>query len=143
MALIRATEWGDVNYWQVRISGYLDGRLSPQQALPQRACYLALEEDAVIGFIAGHLTRRLACDGEVQWINVAPDQRRKNVASELLRLLASWFISQSALRVCVDVDPSNVTARAFYRLHGAEAMKTNWLVWNDIRSVLISHEELN
>jgi ribosomal protein S18 acetylase RimI-like enzyme len=132
MALIRAAEWGEVKYWENRISGYLDGRLNPQLALESRSCYVAVERHAIVGFAAGHLTRRYACDGEIEWINVMPEWRRRNIASGLLRALACWFAEKGACRVCVDVDPANAGARAFYRRHGAEELKKSWLVWSDI-----------
>jgi len=136
MARIRAAEWETEEYWRGRISSYLDGELHPQQALMPRVSYLALEGESLVGFIAGHLTRRYACDGELEWINVVPERRGTGVASELLRLLAAWFVEQKASRVCVDVQPANTTARRFYTRHGAENLNSNWLVWNDIKIVL-------
>jgi len=88
--------------------------------------------------VAGHLTRRHGCDGELQWINVIPERRGSGIASELLRLLAGWFVEQKAFRICVNVDPSNAVARAFYIRHGAEKLNDHWLVWNDIRKVTSS-----
>lgn len=38
---------------------------------------------------------------------------------ELLRFLARWFTRQGAARICVNVEPSNAVARAFYARHGA------------------------
>jgi ribosomal protein S18 acetylase RimI-like enzyme len=136
MARIRAAEWGGIEYWERRISGYLYSHLDPQQALPARVCYVAVERDSVAGFVAGHLTRRHACQGELEWINVIPEQRGKNVATELLRLMAAWFVEQGARRVCVDVEPSNTVARAFYRRHGAADLHPHWLVWNDVAAIL-------
>jgi ribosomal protein S18 acetylase RimI-like enzyme len=136
MALIRTREWGEVEYWENRISGYLDGRLSPLHALAPRHCFIAAEGHELVGFVAGHLTRRHNCAGELEWINVAPKWRRRGVASELLWLIAKWFVEQGSLRVCVDVEPSNTVARAFYRLHRAEELNQHWLVWNDV-SVLL------
>jgi ribosomal protein S18 acetylase RimI-like enzyme len=136
MARIRAGEWGTEEYWRVRISRYLDRELHPQQALMPRVIYFALEGDSLVGFIAGHLTRRYACDGELEWINVIPERRGSAVASELLRLLAAWFAKQKASRICVDVDPANTTARRFYMRHGAGNLNEHWLVWNDIKVVL-------
>jgi len=136
MARIRAGEWGEVGYWANRISGYLEGRHHPQHALPPRRCYVAVENEEVVGFVAGHLTRRYGCQGELEWINVLPEWRGKNVAAELLRLMAGWFVEQEALRVCVDVEPSNSVARTFYRRHGAEDLNRHWLVWNDISVAL-------
>ena len=113
MARIRALEWGEPEYWQNRIVKYLDGELDPREALAPRIAYVAAEENSVIGFIAGHLTRRYSCDGELEWINVIPERRGNGVASELLRLLAGWFVDQGALKICVNVEPSNTAARAF------------------------------
>src|SRR3989442_14763592 len=136
MARIRAGEWGTEEYWRVRISRYLDGELHPQQALLPRVIYVGLEGYSLVGFIAGHLTRRYACDGELEWINVIRERRGSVVASELLRLLAAWFAKQKASRICVDVDPANTTARRFYMRHGADNLNEHWLVWNDIKVVL-------
>jgi ribosomal protein S18 acetylase RimI-like enzyme len=104
--------------------------------LPQRVIYVATEADSLAGFIAGHLTRRYKCDGELEWIDVISEHRRSGVASELLRRLAAWFVEQKASRVCVDVQPANIAARRFYAKHGAEKLNEHWLVWNDIKNVL-------
>jgi GNAT superfamily N-acetyltransferase len=134
MARIRAAEWGGVEYWEQRISGYLAAERNPRHALAARACYVAMHESGLAGFAAGHLTRRYGCDGELEWINVIPEWRGTGVATGLFRLLANWFIQQKAFRVCVDVEPSNTTARAFYARNGAEKLNRHWMVWNDIRS---------
>jgi GNAT superfamily N-acetyltransferase len=136
MAHIRARDWETEEYWRVRMSRYMDCELHPQDALMPRVTYVALEDTAVVGFIAGHLTRRYACDGELEWINVIPARRGSGIASELLRKLAAWFTEQKALRICVDVDPANMTARRFYRRHGAADLNKHWLMWNDINVVL-------
>ena len=136
MARVRSAEWGIEDVWRVTISRYLNHEHHPRQALAPRVGYVAQEGDALVGFAAGHLTRRFACDGELQWINVIPECRGKSVASELLRLLAEWFVAQNALKICVDVEPDNATARRFYLRHGAEHLHPSWLVWNDIRVVL-------
>ena len=136
MARIRAAEWETEEYWRRRISGYMDCQIHPQKALMPRVIYVAGEGDSLVGFIAGHLTRRYACDGELEWIDVIAARRRSGVASELLQLLAQWFAGQNARRICVDVDPANTVARRFYTRHGAESLNPHWLVWNDINIVL-------
>lgn len=135
LAEIRAAEWGDEQYWRERIHGYASGALSPKQALPPRVILVAEERDQIAGFITGHLTRRYDCDGELQWLNVVPDRRRTGVARELLLKLASWFADHGARRICVDADPDNPAARAFYRKHGAEDLNPHWLVWPDITEI--------
>jgi ribosomal protein S18 acetylase RimI-like enzyme len=136
MAKIRSADWGAEEGWRMRITGYMRGEVHPQQALMPRMVFVATEEDVVTGFIAGHLTQRYECDGELQWINVSPGHRRNGIASGLLRMLAAWFIKQKAKRICVDVDPANSTARRFYMRHAAEILNKHWLVWNDINVVL-------
>jgi ribosomal protein S18 acetylase RimI-like enzyme len=125
-----------VDYWKIRISSYMDCEHHPQQALMPRVSYVALEGETLVGFIAGHLTRRYACDGELEWIKVIPNRRGSSVASELPRLLAAWFVEQKASRVCVDVEPANTIARRFYTRHGAQNLNPHWLVWNDTKVVL-------
>jgi ribosomal protein S18 acetylase RimI-like enzyme len=136
MARIRALSWGTEDYWRTRIAAYMDRELHPQHALMPRVGYVALEGDSVVGLIAGHLTTRHACDGELEWINVIPEKRGNGIALELLRHLAKWFGEQNARRICVDVDPANMAARRFYMRHGAEELKPHWLVWSDISSVV-------
>jgi len=136
MARIRAAEWGREEYWKARISGYMDRTLHPQHARKPRVVYVCLEERVLVGFIAGHLTQRYGCDGELEWINVLPERRGSGIATELLRRLANWFVLQNASRVCVDVDPANATARRFYMRCGAEPLNPHWLVWKDIKILL-------
>jgi ribosomal protein S18 acetylase RimI-like enzyme len=136
MARIRAGDWETEEYWKARIAGYLDCKINPRQALAPRVIYTALESDSLVGFIAGHLTRRYSCDGELEWIDVIPERRRRGIAAGLLRLLAEWFVGQRALRICVDVDPKNTTALRFYQKHGAGKLNEHWLVWEDIGIVL-------
>jgi len=126
MAHIRSGEWGARDYWEKRISGYLNCELHPQQALMPRVGYVALAGDSVVGFIAGHLTRRYACDGELEWINVIPEHRGTGVASELICLLAAWLAGQKAPKVCVNVAPENAAATRFYVRHGAGRLNQHW-----------------
>ena len=137
MALIRAWERGSRDEWETRIAAYLAGTHHPQKALRPRACYVAIVDDTLAGFVAGHLTRRYGCDGELQWINVYPEWQRRHVGSALLREMASWFVAQRAVRICVDVDPGNGPACAFYERHGARELNRHWLVWDDITPLSI------
>jgi GNAT superfamily N-acetyltransferase len=136
MARIRAADWETGEYWSARITRYLSCEQHPAQALLPRVSYVAAQGDALLGFIAGHLTRRFACDGELQWIDVVAQRRRQGVAAELLTLLAAWFVQQDASRICVDVQPTNVIARRFYARFGAVELNPHWLVWPDIKVVL-------
>ena len=136
MAQLRSEHWGHAPNWEHRIASYLSGELNPRQALAQRVAIVAEQEDEIIGFIAGHLTRRYHCDGELQWINVSSAQRRQGVATEMLRELADWFTAYNAHKICVDAQPRNLDARAFYASHGAEPLNNHWMVFPDIASAL-------
>jgi len=136
MAQIRATSWGTPDYWVGRISRYMEGVDNPREALSPRTLYVAADGESLAGIIAGHLTRRHGCQGELEWIDVAEQYRGSGVASELFGHLATWFVSQHALKVCVDVDPTNSRARRFYARHGARPLNPHWMVWDDVGAVL-------
>lgn len=130
LAKIRSATWGTVDYWIDRISGYLAGTSNPQHALHPRIIYEASAENKFIGLIAGHLTRRHGCEGELEWIDVIEEYRRQGIASEMVRILAKWFIAQGARKICVD--PGNDAARLFYKTNAAEAFNKHWMWWPDI-----------
>jgi ribosomal protein S18 acetylase RimI-like enzyme len=115
-----------------RMDAYFDGQHHPQQALLPRVGYVALAAELVVGYVAGHLTTRQTCAGEVQYLFVAPAYRRRRVATELLRLLAVWFRGRGAAKVCVCVDADSPAARPFYRSLGAFPIRKYWYVWDDI-----------
>lgn len=54
----------------------------------------------------------------------------------MLRRLGSWFTLHGTARICVDVEPDNARARAFYANHGAVELNPHWLVWPDIKDAL-------
>jgi ribosomal protein S18 acetylase RimI-like enzyme len=135
LARIRGADRAAQEYWRKRIGGYLRGEIHPQKALKERVVFLAEISTVAIGLVAGHLSRRYECHGELQWVNVLPDYQREGIASRLLWRLAEWFTKHGAARVCVDVSPENTGARQFYRRHGAEDMNRHWLVWPDMRMV--------
>ena len=119
-----------------RMGEYLAGKHHPQQARAPRIGYLASLQGEVIGYVAGHLTRRYECDGELQYLFVVPSHRRAGIASELVSQLFNWFATQHAYRICVNVEPANEAARAFYARHGAEELRKYWYVWSDIRALV-------
>jgi GNAT superfamily N-acetyltransferase len=133
MAEIRAADWGAQEYWETRISQYLNYQLHPGEALEPRVAFICQEHESVVGLIAGHLTRRFGCDGELEWISVRLEYRGRGIAAELFQLLAQWFIQHNALRICVDVEPANQVARRFYARHGAQEFKPHWMIWSDLR----------
>lgn len=135
MAAIRAQEWESESFWLHRITSYLNGEHSPRSARAPRAAFVAMEDSKLVGFVAGHLTRRLNCSGELQWINVAPEERKRGVGNALLVKMGSWFVDQGAFRVCVNVEARNVAARKLYQRHGAVVLNQHWMVWEDAREM--------
>jgi GNAT superfamily N-acetyltransferase len=119
-----------------RMAAYFDGRHHPQHALLPRVGYVALADGAVIGYIAGHRTTRHDCDGEMQYLFVAPAYRRRGIAMALLRLLARWFREHGARRVCANVDTVSPGAQPFYVASGASPLSEYWYAWEDISDVL-------
>jgi ribosomal protein S18 acetylase RimI-like enzyme len=136
MAEIRAGDWGTEEDWRERIRQYLAHEQNPREALRPRVAFVCVKDERIAGLIAGHLTRRFGCDGELEWISVRPEFRNLGAGFGLLCQLAEWFTAHHAKRVCVDVEPSNQIARRFYARHGAEDLKPHWMVWKDIRSLL-------
>jgi GNAT superfamily N-acetyltransferase len=131
MAAIRALEWNTEAFWQDRIRRYLDGTHSPQQALSARTAFVAADGGQLLGFVAGHQTRRLGCDGELQWINVIAESRGEGIARKLMERIGLWFAEQNMRRICVNVDPKNATARKLYAACGAQPLNEQWMLWED------------
>ena len=102
--------------------------------MPERVIVVAEIDDAIVGFIAGQLTTRYNCQGELQWLDVASNFRRKKLASKLVHVLAQWFIQKDAYKICVD--PGNDAARLFYSAIGATNLNAHCMHWEDIRQIL-------
>lgn len=141
MADIRAREWADKTFWIDRITRYKRGEHNPQQALPERALFVAVDREIVVGLAAGHRTLRFDCDGELQWINVAAGKRGQGIAGMLMARIGAWFVEQNARRICVNVAPQNTTARRLYVERGARPLNQEWMVWDDSRSMCMGQPE--
>lgn len=118
-----------------RMEAYFNGEHHPQHALRPRTGYVAIRGGHVAGYIAGHLTRRYGCEGEVQYLYVAPDHRRGGIAAALLRLLAQWFREHDARKVCVNANLESPGAVPFYESQGAVPLSKYWYVWDDIAAI--------
>lgn len=135
MAEIRASDWGDKAFWIDRITRYKHGEHNPRQSLPERALFVAVDQETVVGFVAGHRTRRFDCDAELQWINVAAGERGQGIAGGLMARIGGWFLEQNAHRICVNVAPENANAHRLYAKWGAQPLGPQWMVWDDARSM--------
>src|SRR5204863_20299 len=70
------SDWGDdAPRRGDRMARYLAGEHHPREALRPRVMFVAHDRESITGYIAGHLTRRHGCDGELEWIFVAPAHR--------------------------------------------------------------------
>ncbi|MGZ5219062.1 MAG: GNAT family N-acetyltransferase [Chitinophagaceae bacterium] len=134
LAKIRGEDLESEKFWNDRILGYIKCIHHPQQALNTRIIYVAILNGTIVGFIAGHLTGRYKCDGELQWINVMAGAQRIGIASRLVKVLAKWFISKKSHKVCVD--PGNEIAIKFYQKNGAKMLNNHWMFWEDIGTTL-------
>ena len=76
---------------------------------------------------------RYDCEGEVQYLYVAPGARRRGIAAQLLRILADWFDQRAIRRVCVNADIDSPGATSFYLAARARPLNRHWYVWDDIR----------
>jgi GNAT superfamily N-acetyltransferase len=133
IAKLRVIYSGTVEYWADRILNYFRGQLNPQKALPQRVIYVAAHNSDIVAFIAGHLSTRYNCEGELQWLDTLENYRRKGIATSLLKILGKWFIENNAYKICVD--PGNPNARTFYQDNRATNLNDHWMFWIDIRIV--------
>lgn len=126
-----------------RMAAYFAGEHHPQQALLPRTGFVALAEGEVIGYIAGHLTTRHGCAGEVQYLYVAPPYRHRGIGTALLHDLAAWFQARHARKVCVALaDDSPPEARPFYESAGAAPLRKHWYGWEDIAAARDGKAEL-
>jgi ribosomal protein S18 acetylase RimI-like enzyme len=141
MASIRARNSFTHAYWHDRISRYLSGEHSPQQALADRTAFVAVDAGQIIGFVAGHTTKRFQCDAELEWIDTIEERRRQGIAGSLIATMAVWFAQHNAMRVCVD--PGNSIARSLYAKYGAHSLNQHWMVWDDVSQIRPYHPPKN
>jgi GNAT superfamily N-acetyltransferase len=136
MALCRQTEPA-AGAPDPRMASYFDGAHHPQEALLPRTGYVALKGERVVGYIAGHLTKRHGCDGELQYLFVEPAYRRQGFGTALLRLLAEWFRERGARKVCVGIaNDSPPETKPFVEHLGALPLVKHWYAWDDIEVVV-------
>jgi GNAT superfamily N-acetyltransferase len=133
LSAIRARDWGTVDFWAQRLENYFDGLYNPLDALDARVIYTAQRRVDLIGFAAGHLSRRYDCDGELQWIAVLPEFRGLGIASRLFHQIATWFAEQDAHRICINCDSEDEQVFRFLTRHGAVPINRHWMMWPDIR----------
>jgi len=86
---------------------------------PVSYCAVAMDEERVIGYIA---FERIADEGSLVELAVAPKYRKKGIGRELTQLMLT---SCSGMRtVCLEVRASNAPAIALYRAAGFVPIST-------------------
>src|SRR5450432_2816265 len=85
-----------------RIRGYMAGTYGPRHAFAERAIFVAAHEGVIVGFIAGHRSTRLGCNGELEWMFVLPQWQRMGVGGQLLQPLREWYVARNSTKVIVD-----------------------------------------
>ena len=72
------------------------------------ACWVALVDDRVVGFVLGSMTFELRDDwAYLEWIAVAPDQQGKGIARRLVDMCCNALFAAGATRVVTDVESTN------------------------------------
>ena len=127
----------DVERLQSRWYGYMRGLHHPQGAMEPRVAICAFVEESMVGYIAGHFSRRHGTEGELQSLYVLKEHHRSGIGTLLLLHLADWFVTRHRRAICVGVDPAN-PYRRFYEKHGARYLNKHWLLWDDIETMLKS-----
>lgn len=115
-----------------RMADYFAGKHHPRYALEPRKGFVATDGDSIVGYVAGHLTKRFGCEGELQYLYVAPAYRRQGIARALIGRLGKWFVRNGARRVCVNVDAKSPGARELYSSLSATDLRPYWMEWRDI-----------
>lgn len=77
--------------------------------------WVAIAERSVLGFL---IVRRMAEEAEILNVAVAPDARRKGVASSLLGEALLWAKQCPVSRIHLEVRASNHAARKLYESYG-------------------------
>ncbi|MGD0438045.1 MAG: GNAT family N-acetyltransferase [Bryobacteraceae bacterium] len=125
----------DFQRLRTRWDGYVRRIHHPRHALEPRILFASVADGFLVGYIAGHFSRRHDTEGELQSIYVLKEFQGRGIGTALLTRLAEWFVGNKRRCVCVGINPKNPYKR-FYDKHGARAINAHWLVWDDIGSVL-------
>lgn len=106
-----------------RWESYTRGLHHPRYALKPRILFAAFVDKLMVGYIAGHFSRRYGAEGELQSIYVLKDHQGQGLGTSLLMRLAAWFAFHDRRSVCVGIDPANPYKR-FYEKYGARMFTT-------------------
>ena len=123
-----------INRWKA----YMRKEHHPRDAKDSRIVYVSVINGEIVGFVAGHLTKRLGLEGELQSIYVLPEHQGQRIGTQLVVALAKWFKKCNATGVCVDHKDGS---EGFYIKLGATFNDHGWLVWDNFLDVLNIRKE--
>lgn len=101
----------------MRVAGVVERDVLAEH-LEQSACFVVAEEDEAI---KGYLDATVDLWKRVVWINyltVAPDQRRKGIGKALLRSTLEWAQAQTLRTVIVETQTKNYPATSLFQKKG-------------------------
>jgi ribosomal protein S18 acetylase RimI-like enzyme len=94
------------NYWSIReVADHLQGNPS--------LCFVAEAAGAIVGFALADETFELIEDtGHLEWVAVAPEVRKRGVASRLIVTAADALRAAGKARMVADIASDNAASRA-------------------------------
>ncbi len=107
---------------------------SPSSSLPERMVLKAVENDEIVGYIAGHRSTRYSLDSEIQSFYILKEYQRKGIGANLFLRFLEWLIPTGAKSLCVGIEPEN-HYRAFYLKHGGKHLNPHWIYWDDLMAL--------
>ncbi len=116
-----------------RLKAYIRKEHHPRDAKDPRMIYIAIADEEIVGYIAGHLSEGLGLEGELQAIFILLEHQRRGLGTQLVITLAKWFKKWNAKEVCVDRQEGS---EGFYIKLGARFNDQGWLVWDNFLDVL-------
>jgi ribosomal-protein-alanine N-acetyltransferase len=100
------------NYWSVReVADHLEGHPG--------LCFVAENDGEVVGFVLGAESYEILEDtGHLEWIAIAPEQRRDGLATRLIDTFVDALRAAGRKEVVADVSSANEASRALFARAG-------------------------
>lgn len=92
---------------------------------PSALTFVAIVDDAVVGFAGGGKPRRevKGCDCELYAINILPEAQKHGFGKSLIKAVVLGFIKQGMRSMFLQVAEQNLNARQFYVHLGAQELE--------------------
>lgn len=123
-----------------RWKAYMRREYHPQKAKDPWIVYVAIVDEEIVDFIAGHLTERYDLEGELQSIYILPKHQRQGLGTQLVITLAEWFKKWDTKEVSVGYKGGS---EGFYIKLGARLNEHGWLVWDNFLICCSNNQKRN